>query len=427
MEEKFLLNNILAFFVIFTIAATGISVAYADISAYQDNTPEEKIFLQLRSAGEWVSYTVGVGITWLSHPLIEAYAFVYEEPFETQKNGCTVVTDEDDRKRWECYGEWLSGDYKDPGGEERTPNEDGCANGLDIDIRTGECKPFEQINEEARLQYDIDPECPSGYYNPVETDPQTPDADSPYLTDQDLIKKINSILEDDANCYQGRGTTDGIQEMRDFPIPVTKIIKWVNGVKYITYELDLSTPSSAVQIRGYYAQIVKSAFECHAENTLMNPQGGILSSADAAFGFCDRYAETLTIEQSVQAGCGMTSGSYYRSLHADVPIMTQEMANQKANFGIEKAPLRQSNDYVCSHNYAESLRIAYGCPDLPKPESGNGKFTELQDYHDNVPGKNYEQYLKDDGKAAGEQALKDTINKKIANLVAEILKLRSQK
>ena len=52
---------------VFSVMAMGTSIAYADISVYQNNTQEEKIFLELRSAGEWVSYTVGMGITWLSH------------------------------------------------------------------------------------------------------------------------------------------------------------------------------------------------------------------------------------------------------------------------------------------------------------------------------------------------------------------------
>ena len=423
-------HKLLGFFVVFSIMAMGISVAYADISVHQDNTPEEKMFLELRSAGEWVSYTIGMGLTYLSHPLVEAaWGFEYKEPFESQKNGCTVVTDEDDRKRWECYGEWLSGDYKEEG-EERTPNEDGCTSGMDIDIRTGECKPFEQINEEARAQCNTDPECPSGYYNPTIVDPQMPDEDSERVTDQELIKKINALIPE-VNCYQGRGTTDGVQAVRDFPIPVQKVQKFVDGVKVETYELDLSTPSSAIQIRGYYATIVKAAFECHAQNTLQNDQGGVLSSQDYQFGFCDRYAESLTVEQSILAGCGMTSGSYYTSLHKDVPIMTQAMANEKANFGIEKPAFRDENNFICRGNYSEALQKAYGCPEKDIVYEHFAKPTTMKDYSettDNPAGAAYEQYLIDGGEKQAEKIIKSNIQKKIANLMDEIRKLRdSQK
>ena len=412
------------------VAISMIGSIYADssvkISVHQDLTSGEQKFIDLLNAGiRNITYTVGVGITYFDVP--EAYGeeteLTIKSPFNPQSWGCTLTTNSTNFMQFDCSGTWKSGDYKDPGGEERTPNEDGCNNGMDIDIRTGECRPFEDIQEEARAQCDADPECPSGYYNPTIVDPLMPDEDSDRITDQELIKKINALIPE-VNCYQGRGTTDGVQEVRDFPIPVQKVQKFVDGVKVETYELDLSTSSSPIQIRGYYATIVKAAFECHAQNTLQNDQGGVLSSQDYQFGFCDRYAETLTVEQSIQAGCGMTSGSYYRSLHADVPIMTQEMANQKANFGIEKEPLRQSNDYVCSNNYTESLRDAYGCPPLPIPEKGNGKIPTMQDYHNNVPGEKYTNYLTDGGDRQAKNLAKDIIQKKIAELQSQLRGLK---
>ena len=108
--------------------------------------------------------------------------------------------------------------------------------------------------------------------------------------------------------------------------------------------------------------------------------------------------------------------------------MTQEMANQKANFGIEKPAFRDENNFICRGNYSEALQIAYGCPMDKVVYENFAKPTVAKDYSettDNPAGAAYEAYLLDNGKAAGEKAIKDTMNKKIANLVAEILKLRN--
>ena len=431
-EARYLLNKLLMGFVLFTVLSLGIVTTSAEaISAtavQKDLTDGERLFLALLKAGERVTYTVGIGITYVSNlaveALPEAYGAEVPVPFDYQHSGCTLVSNSTDYKRYLCDFEWTGENHLQEG-EERTPAEDGCTSGFDIDIRTGECRPFEVIQEEARHECDIDPECGSGYYNPA-IDPAIPlpDEDTERVDEQELIRKINQLIPE-VNCYQGRGTTDGIQDVRDFPIPVHKVQKFVDGVKIETYELDLSTPSSPIQIRGYYATVVKAAFECHAQNTLLNDQGGVLSSQDRTVGYCDRFAESLTVEESIQAGCGMTSGSYYRSLHQDVPIMTQDMANQKANFGIEKSVIRDKHDPVCSHNYAEGLRKAYGCPGLEKPESGNGRPTELKDYHDNPVGEAAEQYKLDGGKAETEKLIKDAMAKKIKNLTDQILKLRA--
>ena len=354
-------------------------------------------------------------IGFLSFANADVKEFVVPVPFDYQNSGCTLVINSTDYKKYDCTATWKSSDFKYED-ELTTPAEDGCTSGFDRDPRIDECRPYDILQEEAKQVCFDDPECPLGIYEPKpDPDPRI-DEDSDKISDQELIKKINAIIPD-VNCYQGRGTTDGIQNIRDFPIPVQEVQKFVDGKKITTHELDLSTPSSPIEIRGYYATIVMAAFECHAQNTLLNDQGGILSSQDRTVGYCDRFAETLTTEESIQAGCGVTSGSYYASLHRDVPIMTQEMANQKANFGIEKSTTRDKSDPVCSHNYGESLRKAYRCPELEKPESGNGKIPEMLDYHNNVAGERYMNYLNDDGELQSKLLAREAIEAKIAKLM----------
>lgn len=358
-------------------------------------------------------FVVAIGLSYAYAE--ESKDFNIKVPFDYQSSGCTLVINQTDYKKYDCSAEW-TGENHLVDGESTTPAEDGCTSGLDIDIRTGECKPFQWIEEEAKQLCYEDPECPVGIYDPVVTDPRLPASDE-RLDDQELIKKINSELEN-IKCFQGIGTTDGIQNDRAFPIPVIEVpvYKEVDGelvdTGFTKYEIDLSTPTGAIDLKGALKDIILRAFECNAQNTLLNPQGGVLSSADALLGYCDK-SELLTVEQSIQAGCGVTSGSYYKSL-SKIPIMTQDMANQKANFGIEKSKIRQSTDYVCNHNYSEGLRVAYGCPELPPIEKT--VTPSMKDYHNNPVGQKYEQYLKDEGNDMSKQLAREAIEDKIAKL-----------
>lgn len=353
---------------------------------------------------------------------VSADGFEYDEPFESQKSGCTLITNSDNLKRWECYGEWRSADYIDPAGELTPPSEDGCPSGLDIDITTGECRPFEDIAEEAKEEYF------KSLVNPEpEADPRLPDADSDKVTDKELIKKINNVLEsEDPRCYQGWGTTAGVQAVRDFPIPVKSYV--LNGVTHI--ELDTSVPDGAMDYKGLLKEILTHAQECKAQIILNNNQGGILSSQDFQSGFCDLHSDNLSIEESVQAGCGMSSGAYYNNLHATVPEWSQARTSQESNFGIDMSNNRYDIvEDICEGYYTNTYKMTFKeCREIrdSKVELSGGHVPELKDYgHDLEIAVNL--YKEDGGKSMAEELQKKTIQDKISELFRQMKALESQK
>ncbi len=379
-EAKHLMNKLLVIFVLFSITTIGLSYS------------------------------------------VSADGFEYDEPFESQKSGCTLITNSDNLKRWECYGEWRSADYIDPAGELTPPSEDGCPSGLDIDITTGECRPFEDIAEEAKEEYF------KSLVNPEpEADPRLPDADSDKVTDKELIKKINNVLEsEDPRCYQGWGTTAGVQAVRDFPIPVKSYV--LNGVTHI--ELDTSVPDGAMDYKGLLKEILTHAQECKAQIILNNNQGGILSSQDFQSGFCDLHSDNLSIEESVQAGCGMSSGAYYNNLHATVPEWSQARTSQESNFGIDMSNNRYDIvEDICEGYYTNTYKMTFKeCREIrdSKVELSGGHVPELKDYgHDLEIAVNL--YKEDGGKSMAEELQKKTIQDKISELFRQMKALESQK
>ncbi len=165
------MTKLLGFFIAFSLVAMGVSVAYAD----------------------------------------EVKEFVMPVPFDYQNSGCTLVINTPDYKKYDCTATWKSSDFKYDD-EITTPSEDGCISGHDIDIETGECRPFGEIAEEAKEEYFKSLVIPE-----LEEDPRTPDKDSTSASDKELRKKINNILaSEDPRCYQGFGTTAGVQNTRDF-------------------------------------------------------------------------------------------------------------------------------------------------------------------------------------------------------------------
>jgi len=340
-----------------------------------------------------------------------AYAVPFEAdvPFDYQDSGCTLVVDTPDFKQYDCSVNWKSANYTEPG-EEYPPSEDGCASGFDVDITTGECKPHEQIKEEAMEEYHkqkaLEELAPP-------TDPRLPKADSNSTTDQELIKKINAVLEG-ASCYQGIGTTAGIQEVRNFPIPVVE----VNGV----WVLDLSSPASSVDLKGYLGEIIKHAQECDAQSQLLNHQGGILSSADEIVGYCDGLPNTTT-EYNLMCGYNYRDHSVIAS---DIPVWSQDRVNQEANMGLDLSDPAQyyKDDAFCNGYFSDSTKRAYGCIKYADPETTAP--TILKDYHDNPAGLAYEQYLEDGGKAMAEKLAKQAIQDKISELSRQLQALRNQ-
>ena len=197
---------------IFTIAATGISVAYADVSAYQDNTPEEKIFLELRSAGEWVSYTVDIGITWLSHPLVEA---VYAEEQVESREFIPFPFQQKEQGWGENKTSWIIEYFPIP--KNQTENIKIIKNGTDtipdvVDITTNSTKDPEPPTEpekpkkpEGIAVYDdfkeaLEDKCAKGKCTPKEIK---------FLDEIDTLEY----------CYDGDNTSIGIQSANAFVHP----------------------------------------------------------------------------------------------------------------------------------------------------------------------------------------------------------------
>jgi hypothetical protein len=286
---------------------------------------------------------------------------------------------------------------------------------MDIDIRTGECKDHEIIKEEAKKACEVDPECPAGYYNPEpEDDPQLPKSDNPSATEQELIKKINAVLEG-AKCYQGTGTTAGIQEIRNFPIPTVKV-----GDVWI---LDLSVPRSSVDLKGYLGEIVSHAQECRAQSKLLNNQGGVLSSVSAIKGYCDALPTT---SNQWHTFCGYNV-SHHSVIANDVPVWSQARANQEANFEVEHDTYDIVED-VCNGFYTQEWKMTFKeCRDIEsaKVEKSGGPIPSMEIQNDIED--RFNQYRADGGAAMAEEMRKQAIQDRISELFRQMKSLESQK
>ena len=343
----------------------------------------------------------------------------FTPPFNPQTWGCTFTTNSTDHKVFDCTGEWKSQNHLEPG-EESTPAEDGCPSGLDIDITTGECRPFEVIQEEARAECDEDIECPTGNYSPpTPTDKFLENleeqGDRLSTSEKELIKKINAELEG-AKCYQGVGTTLGIQNVRNFPIPVVEVPSINGGTVWV---LDLSTPTASVDLKGYLGKIIRYANECNAQSILLDTQGGVLSSTDRQFGYCDSKV-FATPEQSAAEGCG-----YVVKSHGDIaksaPIWSQSRINQEANMNdvTDRNPLSLR---ICNM-YSQMSQLALGCETAQPDLSGNTPPT-VTDY-----GKDIEAavnlYEEDGGDKMAKELMKRSIEEKMSALLTQLRALEN--
>jgi len=283
----------------------------------------------------------------------KAYGQFEEVPFDYQNSGCVLVENTIDYKRYECYADWRSEDYKEPG-EERTPAEDGCMAGYDIDIRTGECRPHEIIEEEAIAECEADPSCPRGFYIPPEEPTKweligeqlDPESDS--ASTQELIKKINEMLG--ARCYQGIGTTAGSQAERSFDIPTVEIM--VDGVSRTV--LDTQTSSKSLNLKGILGTIERAVRECVAQEVLLNPQGGVMSIVDANFARCDDMPND-TVE--FNPFCGKNY-SDHAIVAQNVPVWSQQRVNEESNRGIDFHVWNVLED-VCQGYYERSYKMVF--------------------------------------------------------------------
>jgi hypothetical protein len=378
-----------------------------------------------------MNYTIlSIAVLLVSIPIAigEETELTISSPFNPQQWGCTVIEDTTDFKQFDCSGTWKSQDYL-VDGEEKTPAQDGCSSGMDVDFLTGECKPFEIIQEEAYELCVSDPECPAGFYDPApEADPNMPDETDPAkqsTSDKELVKKINEVLEG-AKCYQGIGQTNGIQNIRNFEIPVVETT--VNGVTVWT--LDLSSPQSSVDLKGYLGQIIKHAHECDAQSTLLDPQGGVLSSSNAIVGFCDDVPNTSVDFNPI---CGKVYADH-SVVASDVPLVSQLRVNQEANSIANLAKMGIVHDTfeivedVCEGYYTNTYKMTFKeCRDIR--DSGivlsGGTPPAMFDYGTEQEAK-VNQYKLDGGLEMGQEIAKQKIQEKTRQLLNQLRAMENQ-
>ena len=151
-----------------------------------------------------------------------------------------------------------------------------------------------ELEEEAKEQYrkyhETHKEPPTVWEALEESLPEKSDSPSK----QALIEKVRQLNEIPSECMQGIGTTLGIQNERSFEIPVIEVPIFIEDEHgeladsgRTQWILDESMPLTAIQIRGYLAELLGFVRECAAQQVLLNDQGGILSSHDRTVGYLD--------------------------------------------------------------------------------------------------------------------------------------------
>jgi len=343
----------------------------------------------------------------------KAYGQFEEVPFDYQNSGCTLVENTIDYKRYECFADWRSEDYKEPG-EEYTPAEDGCMAGWDIDIRTGECKPHEIIEEEAIAECEADPTCPRGFY----IEPEEPtkwekiaeglNPDSPSATDQELIKKINQMLG--ARCYQGVGTTAGSQEERSFDIPTIKIM--VDGVERTV--LDTQSSGKSLNLKGILGLIERAVRECVAQEILLDEHGGVMSVADTHFAYCDKILPSTDVEFDPFCGKNYSDHSVVAQ---NVPVWSQQRVNEEANRDID-TPVFSILENICKGYYERSYKTIFPeCVEYFKEIGTGGTYAKQQEmkvYDDSA----YQTFKDGDESEQLEKLMKEKLAEDIQGLLA---------
>jgi len=280
------------------------------------------------------------------------------------------------------------------------------------------------LEEEAKAECFDNPECPLGIYNPT-PEPETP-LSPESASEKALIEKINNILAaEDPRCYQGFGTTTGVQQVRDFSIPVHTITR--DGKTFV--ELDTSVPTGAMNYGGLLKEILTHGQECKAQLVLNNMQGGVLSSQDYQSGFCDLNSDNLSIEESVQAGCGMSSGAFYHNLRASVPEWSQARTSQESNFGIDMSNNRYDIvEDICEGYYTNSYKMTFKeCREIrdSKIELSGGHVPDLKDYGIELEAK-VNLYKEDGGKSMAKDIAKQILEDKVSQLMKQLRAMENQ-
>lgn len=285
---------------------------------------------------------------------------------------------------------------------------------------------WDDVDEEYKTPEQLEKEAKEDYIESLKVDEDVIefegrvfDTETDNPTDILIIKQINNMLETDAHCFQGSdgSNTAGIQNERSFPVPTRTITTFVEGVKYETVVLDLSTVTTNEDLKGFLGKIIAHKLECKAQMILDDPQGGILSSVDQMFGYCD---EVDILDTTQLATCGKTYD--HKTNAQDVPEWSQVRVNEEANRDdtTDRNPLRLE---VCAL-YSQQTQVALGCP-TDEPEQSGGNPTELTNYGAEIEAM-IEQFKADDGATMFEQLQKDKIAEDIARLSKQLRELREQ-
>lgn len=281
-----------------------------------------------------------------------------------------------------------------------------------------EYKTPEQLEKEAKEDYIESLKVDEGV---IEFEGRFFDTETDNPTDKLLIKQINNMLETDARCYQGSdgSNTAGIQNERSFPVPTRTITKFVEGVKYETVVLDLSTVTTNEDLKGFLGKIISQKLECKAQMLLDDPQGGVLSSVDQMFGYCD---EVDILDTTQLAICGKTYD--HKTNAQDVPQWSQARVNEEANRDDETDRSFTSPE-ICAM-YSQQSQLALGCPvDIADPNH-TARQTQLQEYGAEIEAQ-VNLYKEDNGASMAEQLKKDSIEDEISRLMKQLRALENQK
>lgn len=253
-------------------------------------------------------------------------------------------------------------------------------------------------------------------------------ADDP--SEQELIQKINVILEDKAKCFYGADhtATAGMQKYKEEAIPTIIVplytIDEETGEQVETGEfvevLD-TTIEYHGELKGYLAKLISDIEECKAQMTLTNTNDGDGPSiADTHFAFCDELSDTLTAEQSIQSMCGMSDEQYYATLGSKIAEVKQEVAKAEMEWQITT---REFEDPTCNpHNYSLAHRLAFNCPDpYGAPLEITKPTPPVYDYEvENEVYKNYKKFQSGDYSEQHDKVVKAAYDKKVQQLYKEL-------
>lgn len=337
---------------------------------------------------------------------VNAEPFEVEVPFDYNKSGCTLTANQTDYKFYDCYASFQAFNAT-----EFLPN-------LVWDEVDKEYKTPEQLEEEAKaiyLEELINNNIVEFEGRVFETNPET-------RTDKLMIKQINEMLDSNARCFQGADGTNtaGIQNERNFPIPTIDIQKFDDdGDSYTITVLDTRAIITNEDLKGYLGVIEKYKRECQAQMILDDSQGGILSSFDKQFAYCDDVPNT-TAEFDPQCGKVYRDHSVIAS---NIPIWSQERVNQEANFVVEQNSFSIEED-ICNGYYSDIYKQTFKECQI-EYESGNGVIPNGEIF--NKAEEKMKQYKSDGGAQMAKELSEKVIAEKISRLLEQIRLLESQK